>query len=501
MIDCNSACEGLSKDNNKYDLLISQLLNEVKDLCKTSTAKFLFYDEKVAELCAYIKENLTNSIRCLINDMQLSGEIDKLITDSVMLAYKELEIDVHELKNKTVGIVTPEMFGAIGDGVCDDTKALQKAFETGKTIIGTKKYLISEPVYIVNDYTDISITGEIISKGEGIIIINACYCNIVISKISGNHGIKLYRDDKIPDILITAYNIINLNSVIVNNTALSLYANGHAGIQYNQITFGLLYGKTAIELECGNDDMPWINQNAFFGGRIRGIDGIKTKKGKNQTDKFNGNSFNNMGFESISNIAIKLDFSTRNIFLNCRMGGEGEFGGEYWVYLTNSTGNLFDSPCMEMRLSRIYDDNDINVNFPSYNIFKGYLFLYDLDSYAGRTVISYNGKYYIDDVLKNVSISSYGKNHDFANDKFLHNDFYISIGADNGQNIKHIFTECFGKLIKSFFIECSYINNNTSSITFTDVNGVEQINSVFESDKIYRAMFTPSGWVITECKK
>jgi len=99
MSDCINACEGLNINDNKYDLLISQLLNEVKELCKTSTAKFLFYDEKVAELCAYIKDNLTNSIQCLINDMHLSGEIDKLITDSVLLAYKELEIDVNDIKN------------------------------------------------------------------------------------------------------------------------------------------------------------------------------------------------------------------------------------------------------------------------------------------------------------------------------------------------------------------------------------------------------------------
>lgn len=179
MIDCNSACEGLSKDNNKYDLLISQLLNEVKDLCKTSTAKFLFYDEKVAELCAYIKENLTNSIRCLINDMQLSGEIDKLITDAVLLAYKELEIDVHELKNKTVGIVTPQMFGACADGICDDTAAFKKAIETGKTIyIPLGKYLITDSLELTGAEHIIGCKDSIIiQETKTLFIINSYYNN------------------------------------------------------------------------------------------------------------------------------------------------------------------------------------------------------------------------------------------------------------------------------------------------------------------------------------
>ena len=79
MSDCINACEGLNTGDKTYDILIAELTKEIKELCKTSTAKFLLYDEKVAELCSYIKANLSNSIQCLLSDMRLSGELDKIV--------------------------------------------------------------------------------------------------------------------------------------------------------------------------------------------------------------------------------------------------------------------------------------------------------------------------------------------------------------------------------------------------------------------------------------
>lgn len=66
------------------------------------------------------------------------------------------------LKQKTINsYVTPEMFGAIGDGVTDDTTAIQNAVQSGK------------PVELINDYLCGKVTGnEIIIIGNGHKIIN-----------------------------------------------------------------------------------------------------------------------------------------------------------------------------------------------------------------------------------------------------------------------------------------------------------------------------------------
>lgn len=51
------------------------------------------------------------------------------------------------LKNRLDNYVTPEQFGAVGDGVHDDTGAIVSAMDTGKLIVlGNKKYLIKRDI-------------------------------------------------------------------------------------------------------------------------------------------------------------------------------------------------------------------------------------------------------------------------------------------------------------------------------------------------------------------
>ena len=54
-------------------------------------------------------------------------------------------------KNAFLGYTVPELFGAVGDGVTDDTQAWKDCIESGKIIVATKQYLCSEPLYLDND--------------------------------------------------------------------------------------------------------------------------------------------------------------------------------------------------------------------------------------------------------------------------------------------------------------------------------------------------------------
>lgn len=84
--------------------------------------------------------------------------------------------------------VTPEMFGAMGDGIHDDTDAMEKAITSGKDIRLVNKYLVSRTLYPIR-----SIYGE---SGSEIIMNSQCdiklfklmYPQVVLSdfKISGN---------------------------------------------------------------------------------------------------------------------------------------------------------------------------------------------------------------------------------------------------------------------------------------------------------------------------
>lgn len=86
--------EGCSlPSSTKYDLLISQLKREIEVLANTTEAKLLCHDGKIAEMCKYIKDNLSNTIMNLLDSMKLSGELDDIISESLI---NELE----EIRNK-----------------------------------------------------------------------------------------------------------------------------------------------------------------------------------------------------------------------------------------------------------------------------------------------------------------------------------------------------------------------------------------------------------------
>lgn len=103
-------------------------------------------ESTIADNEAYMKTNLNATIQAMIGDMHASGEFAEIIEGEV---FNDLEdkINAHG--------VTPEMFGAIGDGVTDDTTAFVVAMESAKniTITGT-----TGKTYKINDLTVTSAT-------------------------------------------------------------------------------------------------------------------------------------------------------------------------------------------------------------------------------------------------------------------------------------------------------------------------------------------------------
>lgn len=186
---------------NELKILLNQIKREIDSLTKTTEAKLLLHDGKIAELCLYLKTNLSNTIRELLDSMSLSGELDSIITDTLLgivnqkifycssvdnfkcnyfkagdvvktLGYhtpndgggatyrirpeKGDDIVDNGLIHKLEGLLVAEMiiedekvnvkqFGAIGDGVTDDTQAIQNALNVAKNVFLNKgKYLVTK---------------------------------------------------------------------------------------------------------------------------------------------------------------------------------------------------------------------------------------------------------------------------------------------------------------------------------------------------------------------
>lgn len=97
----SNCCGGINlpSHDNELEILVRQLYKEVQELMKTTTAKLLCQDKKIAETMVYIKNNLSNALRILLNSMLESGQLEDLITGVVANSIEVLENDVEALQN------------------------------------------------------------------------------------------------------------------------------------------------------------------------------------------------------------------------------------------------------------------------------------------------------------------------------------------------------------------------------------------------------------------
>ena len=75
---------------NKYDeQLILKLIREVESLSKDTNARLLLQDGKIAKCCTYIQENLSESLKELLEALKTSGELDDIIAHALLICYEE----------------------------------------------------------------------------------------------------------------------------------------------------------------------------------------------------------------------------------------------------------------------------------------------------------------------------------------------------------------------------------------------------------------------------
>ena len=151
-------------------------------------------------------------------------------------------------KNAVGGLyVMPEKFGAKGDGVTDDSDAIENALkyaaEKSLPVKMYKNYLVSKPINIPYDGLDIEINNIVNSGTSSALRINGCK------------------------------NTIKINSIVtqnasISNTAIEVRVDTRT-ITYNTLYVDYIYSKYGIVL---NVDKPYLcYQNTFEFRQIRGL--------------------------------------------------------------------------------------------------------------------------------------------------------------------------------------------------------------------------------------
>ena len=101
-MECENKCL-LDLESNEDNIAMAQLQREIAKLVTDTTSTLLIHDGKIAELCLYIKTNLSNTLRELVDSMLTSGELETIIRDTLtglgVLLDKAVE-DIDNLKDQ-----------------------------------------------------------------------------------------------------------------------------------------------------------------------------------------------------------------------------------------------------------------------------------------------------------------------------------------------------------------------------------------------------------------
>ena len=141
---------------NFHELNLAWFLDKFRDLLKEwedQKKEFKDIKEAWAELKAYVEYyfdnlNLQTEVNNKLEEMLQSGELQEIIA----LFFADP--------------VTPQMYGAKGDGVTDDTVAIQAALDSGKNVYFTRGTYISDTLYVRENNIEIDGGDSLIKFGK-----------------------------------------------------------------------------------------------------------------------------------------------------------------------------------------------------------------------------------------------------------------------------------------------------------------------------------------------
>lgn len=183
--------------------------------------------------------------------------------------------DEESLTSESLGYLTPEMYGAIGDDYTDDTQALQDCINDGFSkklpVRGMRRYLTGAPITITGEYADMEINQLRYTGTDTAITMDCGNSRLSIRKLtSSGVGVRLSGLT-----VNVSHNEIDLGDVSTASHCISL-TSPVRGVYQNHIRFRRLIAGgegccciTTKELEAG---AGYITEQTYEGGQCRNAD-------------------------------------------------------------------------------------------------------------------------------------------------------------------------------------------------------------------------------------
>lgn len=490
---CEEGCS-LPSSSNELEILVRQLKREVAKLINETEAKLLLHDGKIAEMCRFIKDNLSNSIRELLDSMKLSGELDTLISEAVSneigilnLEFSELNEDYKLLKTNLLTKVNVGYFGVTGKDDEDCTEKLQCLLDTYKEIyIPAGVYKLSKPLY-VTEGCKIHCSEYAIMKSyhNDPFIINGKSIDTNIELYNGNSNIsiiggiwdnnpKYSTDLKATFVFGHAKNITIKDCVILNGVKThTIELAGIDGCNIDNVKFKGYVPNTnseyveAIQIEMCTNGFTYFGKQDFTPSKNITIQNCLFDK----SDEY-GYYFVSAGnHAAINNVFIENITFKNNIVNNCSYGGFRAYNFKNVKVI----GNTFNSCKRGIMLSGSTgkdnfsnDINGIQTNIPQSceNVL-----IEDNTINGSETVDIWSNNYATD------KAGSFVKNVHIKNNK-LSGCKSISIYIVRGKNID----------ISNNMVE----NTADSFMELKDIVGMQVLNNIMKNSGDYALMLLDS---------
>lgn len=315
-----------------YQLLckVVEYLNKVIDNNNKQNDNITQLEQNFITLYNYVKDYFDN----LDVQNEINNKIDELITTG-------------EFNSFLSGIYTPEMFGAKGDGVTDDTKAIQKALAFNNVNI-SKNYIITENL-VLHSNLKVFGGGTITKKSE----FNDSYLNHSIFSCTNSNNIDINNIVLISNSLaisVHGCSNVNITNLIINSEKYSILISDSEKNESNGITI------SNIKLE---NDVTIISSDGIH------IDGGCSNIYVTNVSGTSGDDF--IALNAIEGIRKTI----KNIIIdNIKCSGYAGvrlYGQLNCVIENVSINNSYINSDNGIRLTNIIGFTEINLNAPTFN--------------------------------------------------------------------------------------------------------------------------------------